>query len=104
MTSNSREEIGLASQADWTAEQGQGGGERSGLEALVNKASQNVSGARRVAAPVLRTGQCRHGRKRNTTRDGTPGPMNEKSTANCRKKSIPSLRETGNNPNAECSR
>ena len=38
--------------------------ERDGLEALGNQSSQNVSGARRVAAPVLRTGQCRHGRKR----------------------------------------
>ena len=38
--------------------------ERNGLEALGNKASQNVSGARGVPAPVLRTGQCRHGRKR----------------------------------------
>ena len=38
--------------------------ERNGLEPLGNQASQNVSGARRVAAPVLRTGQCRHGRKR----------------------------------------
>ena len=54
--------------------------ERNGLKAFGNKASQNVSGAHRVAAPVPRTRQCR---------DGTPGPMNEKSTANSRQQSIP---------------
>ena len=47
------------------------------IEAFGNKATQNVSGVRRVAAPMPRTGQCRHGRRRKTTREGTPGPMNE---------------------------
>ena len=30
-----------------------------------------------------------------------PGPMNEKSTANCRQKSVPNRRETGNKPHEE---
>ena len=35
-----------------------------GQETLGNKVSHNVSGARRVAAPVLRAGQRRHGLQR----------------------------------------
>ena len=60
-----------------------------------------MSGARGVAAPVPRTGQCRHEwtQKKKTASDGTPEPKKEKSTANCRQteSNQPSVKETGNN-------
>ena len=56
-----------------------------GLEALGNKASPRER-CPRVAAPVPRTGQCRHGwtQVEKTAREGTPEPKNDKSTVNCR--------------------
>ena len=60
--------------------------ERNDLEGLGNKASQNVSGALWVAASVPRTGTVSGLKRKKTAREGTPGLMNEKNTANCRQK------------------
>ena len=59
MACNSREEIGLFSHVASTAEQGQGV-RTQWPKSPWKQGLTDVSGARGVAAPVPRTGQCRH--------------------------------------------
>ena len=96
-TCNSREETGLISHAASTAEQGHD--ERTQWPGSPWKQGlTDVSGARRVAAPVPRTGQCRHEwTHRKKPAMGLQNPK-EKSTANCRQK--PSV--VSRFPNARC--
>ena len=104
------------------AEQGSRCNERNGPASPSKQRLTDVSGARGVAAPVPRMGQCRHEYSEKTSRDGTPrtqerkerthrsrkrattagksGPTaGKKSMANCRRSGgkQPSVKETGNN-------